>query len=68
MSYNIKDFWLRFDGEPETITSEGAVLDRDDLEKLEIIAAVINEKKPDVIDEWIAENTVEEETFEGIPK
>jgi len=49
MSCNIKDFWLRFDGEPGTVTGEGAELDRDDLEKLEIIAAVINEKKPDVI-------------------
>ena len=49
MSYNIKDFWLRFDGEPDSITNEGAEIDQDDLEKLEIIAGVINEKKPDVI-------------------
>ena len=49
MSYNIKDFWLRFDGEPGTIANQGAELDKDDLEKLEIIAGVINEKRPDVI-------------------
>lgn len=49
MSYNIKDFWLRFDGEPGSITNEGAELDRDDLEKLEIVAEVINTEKPDVI-------------------
>lgn len=49
MNYNIKDFWLRFDGESNTITTQGAELDKDDLEKLEIIANIINEKKPDVI-------------------
>lgn len=49
MSYNIKDFWLRFDGEPSSMTDQGAELDRDDLQKIEIVAAVINEKKPDVI-------------------
>ncbi len=49
MSYNIKDFWLRFDGEPGTITNKGAGLDNDDLEKLEIIAGIINEKEPDVV-------------------
>ena len=49
MSHNVKDFWLRFDGEPGSITDQGAKLDKDDLEKLEIVAGVINEKKPDVI-------------------
>jgi len=49
MSYNIKDFWLRFDGEPGSITDQGAKLDKDDLEKLEVVAGIINEKKPDVI-------------------
>lgn len=49
MSYNIKDFWLRFDGEPGSITNEGAELDKDDLEKIEIVAGVINREKPDVI-------------------
>jgi len=49
MSYNVKDFWLRFDGEPGSITDQGTKLDKDDLEKLEIVAGVINEKKPDVI-------------------
>ncbi len=49
MSYNIKDFWLRFDGEPGTITDKGAELNQDDLKKLEIIASIVNEKKPDVI-------------------
>ena len=49
MSYNIKDFWLRFDGEPGSITNEGSELDKDDLEKLEIVAGVVNRKNPDVI-------------------
>ena len=49
MSYNIKDFWLRFDGEPGSITDQGAKLDKDDLEKLEVVAGITNEKKPDVI-------------------
>jgi len=49
MSYNIKDFWLRFDGEPGSITNEGAKLNQNDLEKLEIVAGVINREKPDVI-------------------
>jgi len=31
MSYNIKDFWLRFDGESGSITDQGATLDRDGL-------------------------------------
>ena len=48
MSYNIKDFWLRFDGEPSSITTEGATLNQNDLEKLEIIAGVINKENPDV--------------------
>ncbi|TES86614.1 hypothetical protein E3J95_01495 [Candidatus Aerophobetes bacterium] len=49
MSYNIKDFWLRFDGEPGSVTNEGARLDEDDFEKLEVVAGVINREKPDVI-------------------
>ena len=49
MSYNIKDFWLRFDGEPGSIANEGAELDKDDLEKLEIVAGIINREKPDII-------------------
>jgi len=49
MSYNIKDFWLRFDGEPGSITDRGAELDKNDLEKLEVIAGVINKKRTDVI-------------------
>jgi len=49
MSYNIKDFWLRFDGEPGSVVNEGAALDTDDLEKLQIVAGVINREKPDVI-------------------
>jgi len=49
MSYNIKDFWLRFDGEPGSITNEGAKLNQADLEKLEIVAGVINREEPDVI-------------------
>jgi len=49
MTYNIKDFWLKFDGEPNTITERGAKLDKDDLEKLEIVAGIINKKRPDII-------------------
>lgn len=49
MSYNIKDFWLRFDGESGSITNEGGGLNERDLEKLEIIAGIINKKKPDII-------------------
>ncbi len=49
MSYNIENFWLRFDGESGTITTQGAELNKDDLERLEIIADVIDEKEPDVI-------------------
>ena len=49
MSYNIENFWLRFDGEPSSIIAEGAELDNDDLEKLEIVAGLINKEKPDVI-------------------
>jgi len=49
MNYNIKDFWLRFDGEPGSMANEEGELDRDDLEKLEIVAGVINREKPDVI-------------------
>ncbi len=41
MSYNIENFWLRFDGKSGTITSQGAELDKDDLKKLEIIASII---------------------------
>ena len=46
MAYNIK---VRFDGEPGSITDQGAKLDQDDLEKLEVVAGIINKKKPDVI-------------------
>ena len=49
ISYNIKDFWLRFDGEPGSIIDQGGELDRDDLKKLEIVADIINKEKPDVI-------------------
>jgi len=49
MSYNIKDFWLRFDGEPSTIIDQGAKLDQDDLKKLRIVAGIIDKEKPDVI-------------------
>jgi len=49
MSYNIKDFWLRFDGEPGSISDEGADLDAGDLEKPKIVAGVINREKPDVV-------------------
>jgi len=49
MSYNIKDFWLRFDGESGGITCEDGALNERDLERLAIIAGIINEKKPDVI-------------------
>lgn len=49
MSYNIKDFWLRFDGEPGSISDEGANLNQRDLEKLEVVAGVINREKPDVV-------------------
>ena len=49
ISYNIKDFWLRFDGESGTIVNTGAELDQRDLKKLEIIADVIDKEKPDVI-------------------
>ncbi len=49
MSYNVKDFWLRFDGESGSMTDEGAALNERDLERLEVIAGVINERKPDVI-------------------
>ena len=49
MSYNIKDFWLRFDGKPGTITDQGAKLDQDDHKKLRIAAGIINKEKPDVI-------------------
>jgi len=44
MSYNIKDFRLRFDGEPGTITNQGTTLDQGDLEKLEIVARRLVEK------------------------
>ncbi len=49
MSYNIENFWLKFDGQSGTITSQGAELDRDDLKKLEIISGIIDKKEPDVI-------------------
>jgi len=49
MSYNIKDFWLRFDRELGNIMDQGAELDKDDLKKLEVIAEIINAKRPDVI-------------------
>lgn len=49
MSYNIKDFWLRFDGESGSITDEDGALNEKDLERLEIVAGIINEKKPDII-------------------
>ena len=49
MSYNIKDFWLRFDGEPGTIIDEGAKLNQRDFQKLAIVAGIINQKDPDVI-------------------
>ena len=49
MSYNIKDFWLRFDGEPGSITDQGVAFDEEDLARLEIVAGVINREKPDVI-------------------
>lgn len=49
MSYNIKNFWLRFDGEPGSITSEGANFGQADLKKLGIVAGVISKVKPDVI-------------------
>jgi len=42
MSYNIENFWFRFDGESGTITTQGAELDQDDLERLEIVAGIIN--------------------------
>ena len=49
MSYNIENFWLRFDGEPGSITDQGAAFDEEDLARLEIVAGVINREKPDVI-------------------
>ena len=49
MSYNIKDFWLRFDGESGSTTNEGAKLNQADLENLKIVAGVINREKPDVV-------------------
>lgn len=49
MSYNIENFWLRFDGEPGSITDQGAAFDEEDLARLEIVAGIINERKPDVI-------------------
>jgi len=49
MSYNIKDFWLRFDGEPGSITNQGGELEKDDFEKLQIVAGLINREKPDAI-------------------
>lgn len=49
ISYNIKDFWLRFDGEPGIIAKEGDEIGKDEIEKLEIVAGVINREKPDFI-------------------
>jgi len=49
MGYNIKDFWLRFDGESGSITNEGAKLNQADLEKIKIVAGVISREKPDVV-------------------
>jgi endonuclease/exonuclease/phosphatase family metal-dependent hydrolase len=49
MSYNIKNFWLRFDGQPGAIKTEGGDFQEKDAEKLNIIASLIREKKPDVI-------------------
>lgn len=52
MSYDIKDLWLRFDGEPGSITDQGAKLDQANLEKSKIAAGVFNREKPDVIGYW----------------
>lgn len=49
ITYNIKDFWLKFNEKPGSVTSEGAEPGHDDLQKLEIIAAVINQEKSDMI-------------------
>ncbi len=49
MTYNIKDFWLRFDGEPGVMTLEGGTISNKDLERLSIISSVISSKQPDVI-------------------
>jgi len=43
MSYNIKDFWLRFDGESGSITLQGAELDQDDLEVVEVLSIKRNQ-------------------------
>jgi len=40
MSYNIKYLWLRFDGEPGTVSDQHSKLDQDDLEKLKIVAGI----------------------------
>ena len=49
MSYNIKDFWLRFDGQSGVITQEGGVIANKDMEKLNVISSLILSKQPDVI-------------------
>jgi len=50
MSYNIKDFWLRFDGEPQIIVpGEGAMLEQEDLSQIATVAGVINRVNPDVV-------------------
>jgi len=46
MSYNIKDFWLKFDGESGSIANEGAKLNQAALERLEMAAGVIRGEKP----------------------
>lgn len=49
MTWNIKDFWLKFDGESGEITQEGGKLDDKDLVPLNIISSIILAKEPDVI-------------------
>jgi len=49
MTYNIKGFWLKFDGEPGVMTLESGRLSIKDLERLNIISSVISSKQPDVI-------------------
>jgi endonuclease/exonuclease/phosphatase family metal-dependent hydrolase len=49
MNYNLKNFWLSFDGEPEIYFEEGASLSFKDLTRIADASFVINRFNPDVV-------------------
>ncbi|GEM_PF-2350497 len=49
MNYNLKDFWLCFDGEPGVFFDEGSSLDWKDLKRIAVASFVINRFNPDVV-------------------